>query len=113
VRSKAGWSLLSPESAPILHDGYIWGPPEIFTTQELAVHRREAILHLLRFYRAGLQTSQIIELLQKCAWVHAPVNKELVQDDVQLLSKAEKIRRRGNSRKWELARRKSEDSHDV
>jgi hypothetical protein len=99
-RSKDGWELINPDTAPILSDGIIWALPAMFSMQELAVHRREAVLHLIRTVRAGLQTSQIIEHLQNCSWVHAPVSKELVQDDVEYWFKKGKIKRSGNSKKW-------------
>jgi hypothetical protein len=100
ARSKKGWELINPETAPILSDGMIWGAPAIFSKTELAVHRKEAVLHLIRTVRAGLQTSQIIEHLQNCPWVHAPISKELVQDDVEYWFKEGKIKRSGNSKKW-------------
>jgi hypothetical protein len=108
TRSKEGWELLTPEEAPILDQELIWAPAKILTMQELAAHRREAVLHLLKTFRTGLQTSQLIEVLQNCPWVHAPVSKELVQDDVELLSKAPaKIKRRGASKKWEVIAEKN------
>jgi hypothetical protein len=99
-RSKEGWELIHPETAPILQDGMIWGSPTVFGKQELAVHRREAVLHLIRTVPAGLQTSQIIDHLKNCAWVHAPISKELVQDDVEYWFAENKIKRSGNSKKW-------------
>ena len=101
-RSKEGWKLIKPEKAGLISDGLFWGPSEIFTKQELAAHRRDAIMHILGYFDSGLQTSQIIEQLRKCPWVQAPVNKELVQDDIEILQSEEKIRRRGASNKWEI-----------
>lgn len=112
TRSKDGWELIYPDAAPILHAGLIWGPPDTFNKYELAAHRRDAILHILSTVRGGLMTSQLIEFLQNSPWVHAPVNKELVQDDVELLSKDGKIRRRGASKKWELAPEKTDGGED-
>ncbi|HLG13029.1 MAG TPA: hypothetical protein VJH03_00675 [Blastocatellia bacterium] len=108
-RTKDGWELIKQERAGILRDGLFWGPPSIFTKQELAAHRRDAILHILKFYESGLQTSQLLEQLRNCSsWVRAPINKELVQDDVEILRKEEKVKRRGASKKWELAMPKKE-----
>jgi hypothetical protein len=101
-RTKAGWTLINPETAPILENGLIWGPPAIFNKQELAAHRREAVLHLIQTFRTGLLTSQIIEQLENCPWVHAPLSKELVQDDVEFWFEAGRIKRSGNSKKWVL-----------
>ena len=74
----------------------------MFNKQELAAHRRVGVLHLLRLHPAGLQTTQILEQLRNCAWLHAPVNKELIQADMEFLEGQKKVRRRGNSKKWEL-----------
>ena len=84
-RAEDGWSLLKPERAAILHRDLLWGSPGIFSKQELAAHRREAVLHIIGCFPAGLQTSQIIEQLRGCRWVQAPISKELVQDDMELL----------------------------
>lgn len=99
-RSREGWELIHPETAPILQDGMIWGSPTVFSKQELAVHRREAVLHLIRTVPAGLQTSQIIDHLKNCSWVHAPISKELVQNDVEYWVGEGRIKRSGNSKKW-------------
>jgi hypothetical protein len=103
-RTDAGWSLRSPELAGVLFDGQLWGPPSIFGKYELAAHRRGAILHLLSFTPAGLQATQIEEQLRRCSWLKAPVNKDLLKEDINFLSGSgeRKIRRRGASRKWEL-----------
>ncbi len=102
-RTDEGWKLRKPEAAGTLHDGLLWGPREIFSKQELAAHRRDAIHHVLRHYPAGLQTVQLVEQLQNCSWVQAPINKDLVKEDMKILDEAGKVRRRGNTRKWELA----------
>ena len=101
-RNKDGWRLINPESSGILHERYLWGPREFFQHYELAVHRRNAILYLLGFFQSGLQSGQILEQLRNCEWVHAPMNKDLLKADLEELDKEEKIRRRGNSGKWEL-----------
>jgi hypothetical protein len=107
-RSGGSWSLIHPEKAGVFSEGYLWGPKESFQKNELAAHRRMAILHILRFFEGGLQTTQIVEQLRRCAWVHAPVNKDLLKADLSILDKQEKVRRRGNSGKWELAPTKEE-----
>ena len=98
-RTEAGWVLADVAKAPALFQGRLWGLPEIFGKYELAAHRREAIMHLLETYRSGLQTSQLIEHLRSNPWVHAPINKEVVQADLEMLDKEKQIRR-GSSRKW-------------
>ena len=100
-RSDQGWWLAKPDAAGILFQDNIWGPAEVFGKSELAAHRREAILHLLGMISGGLQMSQVLEQLKTCAWMKAPLSKELVQDDIELLAQQGKLKRRGNSRKWE------------
>jgi hypothetical protein len=103
-RNDNGWTLNKPENAGVISDGLLWGRVEIFGKHEMAAHRRDAILHVLQFFPSGLQTSQIIEELKKCSsWVRATVNKELVQDDMEILSADGKVKRRGASKKWELS----------
>ena len=103
-RTEDGWKLLKPTSAGLIHEGRLWGTPSIFPKQEIASHRREAILHILKHFPGGLQIVQIVEQLNTCSWVHAPVNKDLLKADVQILFDGKKIRRVGNTRKWTLAR---------
>lgn len=102
-RTDSGWQLISPEETGVLHEGYLWGPRAFFHKYELAAHRRLAILHVLSFFNGGLQLRQILEWLRKCNWVHAPVNKDLLKADLEILDRDEKIRKVGNSGKWELA----------
>lgn len=101
-RAPDGWKLLDPTKAGIIRDGSLWGPPVIFSKQELAAHRRDAILHVLRLFPSGLQTVQIVEQLYNCSWVQAPINKDLLKADLEVLMTAKKVRRRGNTKKWEI-----------
>lgn len=103
-RGEDGWSLARIDSAPVLFDGFLWGPPSVFQKQEIAAHRREALLYVLERFPSGLQIVQIADELKKLGWVKAPINKDLVKDDVNVLAKEQKIRRRGNSGKWEIGR---------
>jgi hypothetical protein len=97
-----GWTLKNREQSPIAADGYIWGPASIFSKQEMASHRREAITYLLRRSPGGLQAVQIVEQLRMCPWLRAPANKDLIKGDLDWLEGEKRVRRRGNSRKWEL-----------
>ena len=81
--------------------GICGGPREIFQKSEIAGHRRDAILHVLSNFDSGLQTRQLVEQLGRCSWVHAPVNKDLIKTDLEMLAELGKVRRRGNSKKWE------------
>jgi hypothetical protein len=108
-RDDDGWLLMEAAKAPILHEERLWGPPAIFGKYELAAYRRDAIKHLLGLANAGLQTSQVIDQLQQCQWLHVLVNKEIVQDDMEVLQAEKVIRRRGASKKWELMPEKGEE----
>jgi hypothetical protein len=99
-RSDEGWSLIHPETAAIIHEGFLWGPKSVFDKTEIAAHRREAILHILNCFAGGLQNQQIVEQLKGCDWVHAPSSKDLVKADMELLEAHNKVRRISNSRKW-------------
>jgi hypothetical protein len=102
-RTEEGWKLLKPTQAGIIYEGRLWGRAEVFGKQELAAHRRESILHILKCFSGGLQIVQIVEQLNACPWVHAPVNKDLLKADIEILGGERKIRRVGNTRKWTLA----------
>lgn len=93
--------------APILFEGRLWGPANIFQKYEIADHRREAILWLLQKF-PGQQIVQIVERLQDCEWVRAPKNKDLVKADMQILEKDGLVERRGNTRKWQLVEGKGQ-----
>jgi hypothetical protein len=101
-RTDEGWSLIDPNKAGIVHNGFLWSPIEALGKQEIAAHRREAIVYILQLFNSGLQIVQIVEHLGNCEWVHAPMNKDLVKIDVQILSEEGKVRRRGNTKKWEF-----------
>jgi hypothetical protein len=106
-RAEDGWKLVDNSMAGIINNGRLWGPITIFSTQDIAEHRRESILHILKGYSTGLQTVQIVDQLRKCSWVHAPVNKDLLKVDMEVLQAKSKVRRRGNSKKWEIVREDS------
>jgi hypothetical protein len=102
LRDDRGWELLSPEDAGVIFNSHLWAPASVLSSQELAAYRREAILHLLSLNKTGLQATQVEEQLQHCTWLQAPVSKDLVKVDLEVLASDKKIRRRGNTRKWEL-----------
>ena len=107
-RGDDGWRLLKPERAAVIHDGRIWGPAAVFSSHEIAAHRREAVVHVLKQFPSGLQMIQIVEQLKNCPWVHAPVNKDMLKLDIQALLEAKKVRRVGNTKKWQLAPERGE-----
>ena len=100
-RSVHGWELIETDEAGILLDGYLWAPAASLSSQELAAHRREAILYLLSGTQVGFQATQLEEQLRNCGWVQAPVNKDQLKADLKVLAAEKKIRRRGNTKKWE------------
>lgn len=103
-RDDEGWRLRDIEMAPLIFEGHVWAPAESLGRQEITAYRRSAVLHLLKIAPSGLQTAQILEQLRhQCPWLLAPVNKEIIQDDIETLQSERKVRRRGASRKWELA----------
>jgi hypothetical protein len=96
-----GWTLMDSSRAPVLNGKYAWGDPEMFIAQELAARRREAIVHVLRHFRDGLQNMQILTQLEGCTWLKTPLTKDLVKMDMLDLQHDVKVRR-GSSRKWTL-----------
>jgi len=103
-RSEEGWELIKPESAGLIHKGFLWGPISAFGKQELAAQRRTALLHVLSFHPTGLQIVQILQQLKRCSWIAAPVNKDLVKEDIGVLDSQGKVKRRGNTKNWQIAR---------
>jgi hypothetical protein len=104
-RTDEGWKIANLEKAGILSGGYLWAPKETLQHYELAAHRRDSILHILKQFPGGLQSRQILEQLRRCAWMRAPLNKHLLKADLEVLDKEqEKIRRVSNSGKWVLAK---------
>jgi hypothetical protein len=96
------WELLDPEKAALIHGNHLWGRPDVFQMQELAAHRRNAIVHLLRQNPVGLQQAQIVAQLRQNELVRPPipVSKSLVKADLEAMD-GDRVRRRGNSKKWE------------
>jgi hypothetical protein len=101
-KTSEGLELIDPTNVAILEGDVVWGHSSIFSTQELASHRRDAILHILKFFKSGLQIVQLVEELRKCPWMKAPATKDLLRGDVDYLEGIGKIKRSGNSKKWIL-----------
>lgn len=97
------WQLLQQEKAPVLHNSYLWGRPDAFQMTELASHRRNAIVHLLRQNPTGLQVTQTVVELKRQELVRPeiPVNKTLIKADLEAMDGQRVRRRGGNSKKWE------------
>jgi hypothetical protein len=99
-RTNEGWALVDKSRAPVLFEKYAWGPIEIFSKHELAAHRRVLILHILSATKTGLQIVQLVEHLSNPLLCHAPVNKDLVKEDLKVLQEENAVRRVGKTRKW-------------
>lgn len=102
-RSEHGWLLRREGRAPMLIHEFAWGPIEIFTSHEVAAHRRQLIVHVLKMHPSGLQQAQLVSALASCDWLNGvPVNKDLVKLDIDALAKEQRIRRVGATSKWEV-----------
>jgi hypothetical protein len=103
-RTAKGWKLLNTEDIGIIANGRLWAPISALNLQDMAAHRRESTMHILKAHPTGLQTEQLVEELRKCSsWMRARVNKYLVKDDTAVLRREGKIKHRGNTKKWALA----------
>ena len=97
------WLIAKPDQAGVILEEHMWGPQSIFTAQELAAHRREAVLQILGKWPGGLQMVQLTEHLRQLEWLRAPVNKDLVKADLDRLQGENRVRRAlGHSKKWVL-----------
>lgn len=102
-RRDDGWVLMPDAPAPVLHEGYAWGPVDLFDVTELASHRRAGIAHLLRVQSDGMQIAQIVNAMtESCSWNRAPVSKDIVKADMEYLDSAGVAKRVGNSGKWRV-----------
>lgn len=100
IRSDDGWSIKDPLAVPTLHGDKCWGPPEVFLKQELAAHRRQLILDILKSFNNGLQVMQIVDQLDQSGECRAPFSKDLVKTDVLRLLDEDRIKRHGRTRKY-------------
>jgi hypothetical protein len=100
----ARWTLENKELAGVLTENYLWAPSDLLTKTDLAAHRREAIVHLLRS-ESSMQIMEIVDKLHRWEWVKAPVNKDLLKIDMQVLDEQGLARRIANTRNWEAVSR--------
>jgi hypothetical protein len=101
---KDGWKLLKPEMAPIIHEGFAWGPVKLFQKQDLAAHRRMVLVHILKESPDGLMIVQITRTIEASGLCKAPTTKDLVKVDIQVLLDQGKIKRMGNTKKYTVAK---------
>jgi len=102
ARAEDGWRLIDKSRAPLLNGTRAWGADSMFQTQELAARRREAVLHVLSLFPTGLMSAQLLEQMERCAWLKTPLSKDLIKADMEELQETGKVKRSGNSRKWIL-----------
>jgi hypothetical protein len=101
TQGEDGWRLENQSSAGVLSQSYLWAPIRILSKQDIAAHRREAIIHVLR-RKHNLPVMDLVRELLEWKWVKAPANKDLLKLDMAVLKEEGKVRRVGNSRNWEL-----------
>ncbi len=61
------------------------------------------VLHVLKVFKGGLQILQIVDMLQHMGQCLAPVSKDLVKADMEVMQDEKKVKKQGNSGKWVLA----------
>lgn len=93
----------SPRPASIAQDGRVWGPPEAFQPQELAAHRREAIVEILKANGASTR-AEIVEALKRTPWVRARLDPSLIKVDLDVLAKQGSVEREESTPvlRWKL-----------
>jgi hypothetical protein len=98
-----GWKLVKPENAGVLSGAYIWAPPDRLMQSDMALHRREAILLILEQH-PNQTAMQITRSLQSWDWVQAPASKDLIKADLLALEIRGLIKKREESRGWEVVK---------
>jgi len=103
-QSDGKWKLTDSAKAPIIDGEYVWGSIQTLDKSEIASHRREVILHILRASADGLQIMQITRQLKDSGLCKSPQNKDLVKMDMENLKRNSKVRR-VSGRKWMIVRK--------
>ena len=101
-RGDRGWELIKGQRAPVLHKGHIWAPPDILSAHDLAAFRRMAVEHLLGSRPGGMKTAEIHKVLARADWLKTPISKDLIDDDLEALETAGRVRRAGRAKRWKL-----------
>ena len=103
-RTPEGWILDDPTKAALIFEARAWGPIDVFLMQDITSFRRSIIRHILQALPSGLMAMQILDQLKKFDYYKFPLNKELVQDDLEAMQTQTAVKRIGNSRKWTLTK---------
>lgn len=94
VQTKRGWELTNESFAPIMWEGYAWGPLDVFSDFEIADFRRKCVVHVVSHANGGLSPAEIAVQLQKLdQFKSAGVSKEGVRADIIALDKEKLIKR--------------------
>lgn len=104
ISRQGGEWILTPlgmETSPLLHGKFVYGPPAIFLSGDIAWFRRAAIHHILRLFDRGLQAMQVVDHIERLDWVPGPKGKDIVKMDLEALREEGAITRGGGqSKKW-------------
>jgi hypothetical protein len=89
------------ERVPMLYEHHIWGAVTAFQMTELAAHRRDAEVYILRKY-GPLQQMQLLERIKEADLLNpgVPLNKDLIKGDFNFMN-GTRIRKVGSAKKWE------------
>ena len=80
---------------------WIWAPKENLSEYDLARHRREAVIRLLREHGGSLAIASITKGLQASDWVQSDKTDDLVKADLRYLAKDGIVRKLAETREWE------------
>jgi hypothetical protein len=97
LREDGTWRAANPSEPPILHEDHAWGPIDAFEMTDVAYHRREALVHVLKVQPDGLQPMQLVRTLEQCEWLHTPINKDLIKLDLEVLTGAGRVKKGGGT----------------
>lgn len=98
-----GLELVDPESAPVIHKDYVWGPEKSFGMYEIADFRRRLIEHILKSSPHPLTVMEIVDLVN--GWHHKPLEatgKDAIKADLEFLAKANRAVRNDENRRWSV-----------
>lgn len=105
--SVEGWKLKSKDDAPMIHDGFLWGTPDVFQSYDIAAFRRTVVRHVLEAAAPdGLMAMQIVRFMQNFRNPRVKTDKTLIKVDLDILQREGRAKQISNSRKWTASDRK-------
>lgn len=99
-KKKGDWSLIDQDRAPVFEGKRAWGPKEVFSVHDLAAHRRDMIVRILRDKPSGLTLMQLVDALSEDEECVAPVGKDILHADTQAMAKDYVIKRQ--NKMWKI-----------